>query len=194
MEKSVYVVGADVLMDHPDIVQLTTERSANLTPNLSDAHLAIPLAAIREISKHVGVGDNKSQTRRYLLKRLRGLTESTVVKPMLSVYKLQASMKVPDSDQEISLVPMRQEIMQRSLFDLSEHDIGDQMIAATILTGIGINRLNMDESIDKIRLEKELFTNVTLLTNDDALAIRAHSYGLKTSRYEECKNLSVLEE
>lgn len=193
MEKSVYVVGADVLMDYPDIVQLTTERPVNSTPDLSNAHLAIPLAAIREISKYAGTGDNKKEAIRWLLKRLRDLAENTVVKPMLSVYKLQASMKVPDSDQEISLIPMRQEIMQRSLFDLSEHDIGDQMIAATILTGIGINRLNMDGSIDKIRLEKELFTNVTLLTNDDVLAIRAHSYGLKTSRYE-CNKCSTPEE
>ena len=184
MAKSVYVVGVDVLMEYPDIVQLTAERTTNPTLNLNDAHLVIPLAAIREVSNHAGGGNNKEEARRWLLKRLRDLVESTVVKPMLSVYKLQASMKVPDSNQEISLIPMRREIMQCSLFDLSEHDIGDQMIAATILTGIGINRLNTDGSIDKVRLDRELFTNVTLLTNDDSLAIRAHSYGLRTSRYE----------
>ena len=193
MEKSVYVVGADVLMEYPDIVQLTDERPANPTLDLSKAHLVIPLAAIREMSNYAGSGDNKRESRRWMLKRLRDLVESTAVKPMLSVYKLQASMKVPDSDQEISLIPMRQEIMQCSLFDLSEHDIGDQMIATALLTGIGINQLNTSGSIDEVRLDGELFTNVTLLTNDDSLAIRAHSYGLKTSRYV-CKNRLAPEE
>lgn len=185
---SVYVVGADVLMDYPGIIQLDDQRPVEPTLDLDKAHLVVPLAAVRKISGFTDGGDNCSEARRRLLELLRDLAEKADAASMQHVYRLQASMKISESEQIVSLMPAHLEVIQSSPFYLSDDDINDQIIVAAVATGLALANSNTNMEIRYTELRGKTFGNVILLTNDDGLAIRAHCYGLSTGRYK-YKNL-----
>lgn len=51
LDKLAYVIDTNILIDYMDIIQSENKKPLNPSINLDDAHLIIPTAVIRELSK-----------------------------------------------------------------------------------------------------------------------------------------------
>lgn len=179
VDRKTYVLAIDVLKDYKDIILTTDRRPIDPNIDLDDAHLVIPEIVIRDLSKLAA----KERYVEDLLNELRSVAERTEIVTMRAVYWLHAAAKVKNSNQLLSVLPVQKDLLRSLPFRLSEDDIDDQTIATAIGTSLALGGLKVNDSSDVKMVSHTMFDNVKLLTNDAGLAIRAHWYGIQTSRY-----------
>ncbi len=176
-DRPIYVVDTNVIIDYGDILACHTDRQpAEPTVDLSHAHIVIPTAVVRELSSFKGEKSDRGKAARVALKRILEIDghESGGVE---ASYKLRHPNHVPDSDQSLSVLPVHKNFKEALPFCPSEDDMDGQIILAT-LTVIFLKEGRAINGSYKGGLDHDFAnTNVTLLTNDNGLAIRARERG-----------------
>lgn len=182
-KRPIYVVDTNVIIDYGDIIaDHTEEQPAEPTVDLSHAHIVIPTVVIRELSRFKGEKSDRGKAARVALKRILEIDnqESTGVD---ASYLLQHPTRVAGGDQLLSVLPVHKNFKRALPFSPSEDDMDGQIILAT-LTAIFLRREQpIDGSYCGDLSHSFADTDVTLLTNDNGLAIRARERGIKTERY-----------
>ena len=200
--RSIFVIDTNILVDYPDIIPSDegTNTLREPTVDLSNAHIVIPTAVVRELSSFKKEASERGKAARTVLKRLRSIFEGRDIE-MVGAYTL--SYEVEIGEQAFSILPVHKNFKKILPFSPSEDDMDGQIILATLATqfitlGLPINGENPDiqnpmwKKIDTTDVTNESLIsqltssstkNVTLLTNDNGLAIRATERGISTSRY-----------
>lgn len=181
--KPIYVIDTSVIVDYVDIIP--DERAAQPDEpsiDLSDAHLVIPTTVVQELSKFKAEKSEHEKAANIALERLRKIFEGKICS-MDEAYHLEATVKVANSGQTISILPVHKNFKESVPFCPSDDDTDGQiMLAALTIVFLEANQ-EIDGSV-KLGMANNLPTNnVVILTNDDGLAIRASGLGLLTSRY-----------
>ena len=185
-----YVIDTNILVDYPDIIP-SDEKASELnepTIDLSEAHIIIPTAVIRELSSFKREKSERGKVARVILKKLRDLfelKELTVenMKPMLtSAYNMETSVDV--EKQTFSILPIHKAFKRSLAFAPAEDDMDGQIILAAIAAEFIYQMLPVDGTADPDEVARIVPTgSIILLTNDNGLAIRANRRGVITSRY-----------
>lgn len=192
-KQPIYVVDTNILVDYPNIIPTTNpdDQSKNPTIDLNGAHLVIPTAVIRELSKFKKEEyTSRGKTARMVLIKLRELVE-TEGKATEKVKKSKETeenkkstgandsnwdfyelkrpieLKTDEFDIKISILPVRQDFKNNLPFQPADTDMDGQIILATL------SAMKCCEKGQK----------VTLITNDNGLAIRASVRGIECTRY-----------
>ena len=175
-----YVVDTNILIDYPDIIPNGDSKPLeNPTVDLAQPEFLtiIPTAVVRELESFKKESTDRGLIARRVLKRLRKIFESKPSK-LLSGYSLSLIIQV--NQQNLAILPIHKNFCQQLPFQPSDEDMDGQIILAALTTcalasGTDIN----------VPFGGSLVSNqkVTLLTNDNGLAIRAHACGIQTSRF-----------
>ena len=188
MSRKIYVIDTNVLVDYPDIIPYdNSARPEQPTIEVEAAHLIIPSAVIRENSSFKKEHTERGYTSRAFLKNERNEVEKNLVPSMEEVYNLKsgATIKIGGKDTPVSLLPVHKNFKRCLPFAPSDTDMDGQII----LTALTVMALEKKLPIDGSADTKEMMalcgedSEVTLLTNDNGLAIRAWQRGIRTSRY-----------
>ena len=182
-ERPIYVVDTNVIVDYVDIIPGDgNSQPEEPTVDLSHAHIVIPTVVIRELSKFKSEKSDRGKSARTALRRIRKIIESEM-HSIKDNYELRRPILVPGSDQLLSVLPVHKNFKHILPFCPSEDDMDGQIILATL----AIIFLKEGRAIDGSQCGElsHVFanTNVTLLTNDNGLAIRARERGIETQRY-----------
>lgn len=182
-KRPIYVIDTNVIIDYGDIIaDHREEQPAEPTVDLSHAHIVIPTVVIRELSRFKKEKSDRGKAASTALKRILEIDKEES-SSMSASYKLEHPMQVNGSDQLLSILPIHKNFKDPLPFCPSEDDMDGQIILAT-LTAI---YLREERPIDGSSLSGTNHsladTNVTLLTNDNGLAIRARERGIRTERY-----------
>lgn len=184
-ERPIYVVDTNVIVDYVDIIPDGVEHQPEEpTVDLSHAHIVIPTAVVRELSSFKGEKSDRGKAAITALRRIRRIVEGEL-HSMGESYALKSPIRVHGGDQLFSVLPVHKNFKNApSLpFCPSEDDMDGQIILATLT----INYLEEGRLIDGSQCgdlsQNFANTNVTLLTNDNGLAIRARERGIRTERY-----------
>lgn len=183
-EQQIYILDTNILVDYPNVIFAGDAlRPEEPTIDLTGAHLVIPSAVIRELSSFKKEKTERGKTARVLLRRLRDLFEEDVEKQSFyAQYHLGNSLELPETKQRLSILPVHKNFTRNLPFKPSSEDMDGQIILTT-LSVIAI-KLGCDiDGGDYGWMKGYKQKNVTLLTNDNGLAIRARLRGIKTSRY-----------
>lgn len=180
--KPIFVIDTNVLIDYEDIIPSPDGEIRMLeepTVDLSKAHLVIPTVVIRELSKFKSEKSERGKTSRVMLKRLRELFAEDV-EDMQEIYRLNAPIEI--GEMLLSILPVHKNFRKGIPFSPSDVDMDGQIILTTLAVEYLLAGLPIDGTVEE---EFPQFTGgeVTLLTNDNGLAIRARERGLKTMRY-----------
>lgn len=184
-DRLTYVIDTNVLVDYVDIIP--SPESPGATPeeptiDLTGAHLVIPTAVIRELSSFKKEKSERGKVARVALKRIRGLTEGRI-ESMGDIYHLGAPLLFTQTKQTLSILPVHKNFKKALPFSPSEDDMDGQIILATLTVAFIENGLPIDGTADPKKVENLRTDSVTLITNDNGLAIRARERGLNTERY-----------
>ena len=182
--RMIYVVDTNVLVDYVDIIQSYGFSAApeEATIDLSDAHLVIPTAVIRELSSFKNEKTARGKAARVALDRIRRIVE-THDYTMKEAYNLKRPIRVPGSEQVISILPVHKSFKNSLPFNPSDDDMDGQIILATLTVTFRSAELPIDGTTPVMNIASLDMSGVVLLTNDNGLAIRARQRGIKTSRY-----------
>lgn len=183
-DQPIYVIDTNVIIDYPDIIASRADgQPAEPTVDLSHTHIVIPTAVVRELSSFEDEKSDRGKAARIALKRISEIDaqESNCVN---ASYKLEHSTSIPDSNQTLSVLPVHKNFKRALPFCPSEEDMDGQIILAT-LTAIFLQKGYPIDGTCNIELGPWTThsSSVTLLTNDNGLAIRARERGIKTERY-----------
>ena len=140
------------------------------TIDLSEAHIVIPTAVIKELSSFKKETSDRGRAARIALKRLRGIFENCGDYKFKDFYELNCPVKSEFSNQLFSIFPISHKL--NGEFKPPSTDMDGQIILAAMEVVRCLND----------RLEN-YGSEVILLSNDNGLAIRAAARGVKTSRY-----------
>ncbi len=184
-KRPIYVLDTNVVVDYTDIIP--PPEGARTTPedptiDLSDAHLVIPTAVIRELSSFKKEKSDRGKAARTFLKRIRKISEGKI-QTMRDVYDLKAPIMLQNSAQMISILPVHKNFKKALPFAPSEDDMDGQIILATLTVAFLENDLPVDGTANPDSVLDLKMRNITLLTNDNGLAIRARERGVTTARY-----------
>lgn len=183
LNKPAYVIDTNILIDYMDIIQSKDKKPLNPSIDLDDAHLIIPTAVIRELSKFKKESTERGKAARMVLKRLRCLiTDGKAVK-MKDAYNLKAPIKVPGTNQTISILPVHKNFHSSIPFKPAAEDMDGQIIVSTMVASLALYGKEVNGSLDCSEIADMVFDNVVLLTNDNGLAIRARERGVYAQRY-----------
>lgn len=186
-KQPIYVVDTNILVDYPNIIPTTNpdDQSKNPTIDLNGAHLVIPTAVIRELSKFKKEEyTSRGKSARMVLSKLREIVErrkdDEVTEDDVAMifgqeeetdewpfYKLAMPIKLDENGMMLSILPVRQGFKDSLPFQPAETDMDGQIILATL------SAMKYCEKGQK----------VTLITNDNGLAIRACVRGVECTRY-----------
>lgn len=181
--KPVYVIDTNILVDYPDIIPNGDGASELKEPtvDLSEAHIAIPTAVVRELSNFKREASERGKAARMVLRRLRPIFEKTGF-TMNESYGLMAWVK--KGNQCFSIFPVHKDFKKSLPFSPSSDDMDGQIILAAIAVDFIILGIPVDGTAQPDAIKTWSPTGqVTLLTNDNGLAIRANQRGVATSRY-----------
>ncbi len=199
-DSTIYVLDTNVLVDYVDIIPTEDgKRPIEPTIDLDHAHIVIPTAVVRELSKFKVEKTDRGKAARTVLRRLRRLFENKRA-TMDRVYKLDAPIVVKDcfeededgleeaveiqnSEQTISVLPVHKDFRNCLPYYPNDEDMDGQIILTAIAVGLRQNGVLVDGSASPASVEKIEFNHVVLVTNDNGLAIRARERGIMTSRY-----------
>lgn len=167
--RPVFIVDTNVLIDYPDIIPNGVDALPDEpTIDTTNAHIIVPDAVIHELSKFKNEKSHRGEAAREILRRIRRLTEGSELRSQEEVYKLGRPIRHKDDNREFSVLPVDQAFAREvQWFKPSDQDMDDRIIL-TALYAKGHIKQNC---------------NMTLLTNDNGLAICAAANGIKTSRY-----------
>ncbi|MBQ9018045.1 PhoH family protein [Candidatus Saccharibacteria bacterium] len=193
--RKVFVIDTNVLVDYPEIIPDEAGEARvfkNPTVDLANAHMVLPSTAIRELSGFKKEHTDRGRAARTVLKYARMYAEKQLT-CLRNVYSLDAAIALPDG-RLLSFLPVHADFKGGLPFRPAEDDNDGQII----LTALAAAHLEMhrerehspfggmERGIDwkdsSTRLDYTS-DNVTLLTNDNGLAIRARERGILTSRY-----------
>ena len=179
----IYVIDTNILVDYVDIIPNGEKiRLEEPLIDLSEAHLVIPTAVVRELSSFKGEKSERGKAARLVLKRLRKIVEGKVCS-MEEVYHLKAPINFPNEGQTISILPVHKRFKEALPFCPSEDDMDGQIILAALTVEFLNAGLEIDGSAKPDTVASLKPQNVVILTNDNGLAIRARERGIPTSRY-----------
>lgn len=189
--RKIYVVDTNILIDSPNLIPILGEprqEPENPTLDLSGAHIVIPTAVVRELSSFKTEQSERGKTARDVLKRIRALFEGNVP-TMAEAYGLDGRAQVTCNGQAFSVLPVNSDFKASLPFRPSEDDMDGQIILAALSVAFIQSGIPTDgsKSLDHLygtNAPAIRADGVTLLTNDNGLAIRARERGLTTSRYE----------
>ena len=184
-----YVIDTNILVDYPDIVPSDGMVAIKEpTIDLSEAHIIIPTAVIRELSSFKKEKTERGKAARVVLKRLRALFELKdfdvpIMEPMLTgAYHMKSSVAV--GRQVFSILPVHKDFKKTLPFAPAEDDMDGQIILATIAVEFIYQMIPVDGTAGPEDFARLIPTgSIVLLTNDNGLAIRASRRGVITSRY-----------
>lgn len=187
-DRPIYIIDTNILVDYVEIIPNGDDfQPEEPTVDLSHAHLIIPTVVIRELSSFKGEKSERGKAARKALRRIRTLVEGKINK-MQDVYHLNAPIEAVNHDQLISVLPVHKNFKKCLPFAPSEDDMDGQIILATLSAIFLKANIPIDggadiHNIDAIHAIDEASENITLLSNDNGLAIRARERGIKTKRY-----------
>ena len=183
-EQLTYVLDTNVIVDYVGIIPGVLENQPEEpTIDLSNAHIVIPTAVIRELSSFKKEKSDRGKSARVVLRRLRELVEGKI-DSLEAIYGLAAPILIPNGGQILSILPVHKDFKKCLPYSPSEDDMDGQIILATLATKFILNCLPADGTADRISVMKcPCDDDVILLTNDNGLAIRARERGIKTERY-----------
>ena len=178
----VYVIDTNILVDYVDIIPNgANECPEKPTINLTSAHVVIPTAVIRELSnfkkERTTDRDRAAQT---TLKRIRSIVENSLY-AMEEVCSLRAPILLKNGEQLISVFSVHADFKSCLPYRPSEDDMDG--LLAVLSAAFSMQGLPIDGTASPNKVMNFRPTDVTLLTNDNGLAIRARDRGLPTSRY-----------
>ena len=180
-DRPIYVVDTNVIIDYGDIIADHADgQLAEPTVDLSHAHIVIPEAVVEELSSFKGETSDRGKAAKIALRRIREIIahESDSIG---ASYSLRHPTPIPGSDQLLSVLPVHNDFKLTLPFCPSEDDMDGQIILAA-LAAIHLQNECPVDGTNRHRVTT-WHTNVTLLTNDDGLAIRARERGIRTERY-----------
>lgn len=182
-DRPIFVIDTNILVDYPDIIPPENGEVELKEPtvDLTGALIVIPTAVIRELSSFKKEKSERGKVAREVLKRLRGQFEK-VESTIESSYTLCSTITL--GERLISILPVHKNFKRALPFSPSEEDMDGQIILAVLTVEFLINNLSIDGNARPGDVAKmPLSRQVTLLTNDNGLAIRARRRGIITSRY-----------
>ena len=178
-----YVLDTNVIVDYVDIIPGEDGvLPAEPTVDLSEAHIVIPTIVIRELSSFKREKTDRGAAARTALRRIRTLVEGSVC-TMGEIYNLKAPVTTNVGSQKISILPVHQDFCKCLSFHPSDEDADGQIILTTLATAFILNGLRIDGTELKGIANNTPLNVVTLITNDDGLAVRARERGIYTERY-----------
>lgn len=182
-----YVIDTNILIDYPDLVPPLDGSLVELdspTIDLTGAHLVIPSVVIRELSNFKKEKSERGRVARMVLKRIRDLTQKAKKEQAwgsyLSSYNLRANIEIKERKQLLSILPVAKNFVANT--DLPFAPASNDMDGQIILTALAVADNLANEPGGLLDGESGL-EQVTILTNDNGLAIRANIRGLATSGY-----------
>lgn len=171
MQRKTYVLDTNIIVDYVDIIPDRSSRPPeDPTIDLSEAHIVIPTAVIKELSSFKKETSDRGRAARIALKRLRGIFENCGDYKFKDFYELNCPVKSEFNNQLFSIFPINHKL--NGEFKPPSTDMDGQIILAAMEVVRCLND----------RLEN-YGSEVILLSNDNGLAIRAAARGVKTSRY-----------
>lgn len=186
-----YVIDTNILVDYPDIIPSGGEEVVldEPTVDLSNAHIIIPTAVVRELSSFKKETSERGKAARVILRRLRALFEledsdvAIRLDTMLSgSYNMKVSVMV--GTRRFSILPIHKNFKSSLPFAPAEDDMNGQIILAAIAAEFIYQNIPIDGTADPKDITKIIPTgSIVLLTNDNGLAIRASQRGVITSRF-----------
>lgn len=177
--QAIYVLDTNIIIDYPDIIP----NGKIFIPDapivdLSSAHIIIPTIVIRELSNFkTEMNTDRGHIAREILERLRKIFANCATS-IDEYVNCKKPIFVHGEKQSFSILPVNHELAKTLPFCITNDDADGQIILTT-LSAIFASQ-NPNENLRNLDLSKSC---VTLLTNDNGLAIRASSLGIKTSRY-----------
>lgn len=188
-DKLIYVVDTNIIVDYVDIIPGSPEcQPEEPTIDLSEAHIVIPTTVVRELSKFKKEHSDRGKAATVALRRLRRLFENHMSN-MDDVYNLRAPVSIGDGKQLISIMPVHKNFDEVLPFAPSREDMDGQIILTTLATAFAAEGYRVDGKAyksdhgDAANVWKFTSDKVTLLTNDNGLAVRARERGIRTTRY-----------
>ena len=184
MSRPIYVVDTNVLVDYPNIIPdlgADVPRPQSPTVDTTDAHIVIPSAVIRELSSFKKEKSGRGKAARKVLKKVRSLTEEQI-QTLGDTYELKAPIDINGT--LVSILPVDKRFKSSLPFSPSEEDMDGQIILAVLTIEMLVRKMPIDGTA-RMEEVKQLAASpdVTLLTNDNGLAVRARERGIRTSRY-----------
>ena len=182
-DRTIYVTDTNVLVDYIDIIP-GEEGKQPLEPtvDLSQAHIVIPTVVERELSHFKNESSERGAAARKILRRLRKLSEDNPLSTMQDSYCLDHPIKVPDSEQVFSVLPVHKDFWKCSPFHPSDRDMDGQIVLTALAAACAKNGMPIDGTAENVA-EMDFSNDVILLTNDNGLAVRARERGIGTQRY-----------
>lgn len=182
-DRPIYVIDTNILVDYVDVIPGGKgEEPYEPTIDLSEAHLVIPTVVVRGLSNFKGEKSDRGKAARTVLRRLRNLCVDDI-RTMEEVYNLQAPIQIRDGRQLLSILPVHKDFHKCLPFHPSDEDMGGQIILTAMAACLAQDNQQIDGAGLKGTIYSTDFSRVTLLTNDNGLAIRARERGLRTARY-----------
>ena len=187
MERPIYVIDTNILVDYPDIIPPVEGAAVNVrepTVDLSSADIVIPTAVVRELSSFKREKSERGRVARKILRRLREHVEGAS-RPMGASYRMLAPTMLNEAGVGLSILPVHKNFRRALPFNPSDDDMDGQIILAVLTVvmlrmGLPIDGTATTEEVMMLGVQQ---TDITLLTNDNGLAIRARERGIRTSRY-----------
>ena len=182
-KQPIYIVDTNVLVDYVDIIpggEMTQPEEPTI--DLTEAHLIIPTAVVRELSSFKKEKSDRGKAARVLLDRLRTLTKGKV-QSMEDAYNMTKPITITKGGQTLSVLPIHKNFKKSLPFSPSETDMDGQIILAALTAAALDARLPIDGTANPDDMSALKPEHIVLLTNDNGLAIRARVRGLITSRY-----------
>ncbi|MBR3055865.1 PhoH family protein [Candidatus Saccharibacteria bacterium] len=177
------VVDTNVIVDYPAIIPGMSEGQPDEpTIDLSNAHIVIPSAVVRELSSFKKENSERGKTARMVLKYIREVAEGEI-SSLEHIYSLSA-VHMPNSNQLMSILPVHKDFKNCLPYSPSDEDMDGQIILTALAAKMILGGYRADGTADpKSVMSLPCDDNVILLTNDNGLAIRARERGIVTSRY-----------
>lgn len=177
-DRPIYVIDTNIIIDYPCIIPGYAEyQPAEPTIDLSNAHIVIPTAVIRELSSFKNEEhSDRGRVARAAIKRIRELDKEEA-RGVDESYVMRHIIDMPDSRQTLSILPVHKDFKKALPFCPSEDDMDGQIILAALAVIFLKNKRAIDGSYEGGLLHDSASANVTLLTNDNGLTIRAREGG-----------------
>lgn len=183
IDKPIFVIDTNILVDYPDIIPNggPVVEPEDATVDLSKAHIVIPSAVVRELSSFKKEASERGKAARTVLRRLRRISEK-FSPDIEESYSLNQTSTV--GEKNITILPIHKDFSDCLPFAPSEDDMDGQIILAAIVAEFIVQGIPVDGGADfEDSCRWTPSSKVTLLTNDNGLAIRANERGIVTSRY-----------
>lgn len=183
--QTIYVIDTNILVDYTDIIPNGDDKTPKEpTIDLSEAHIVIPTAVIRELSSFKKEKSPRGKAARIALKRIRHIVEQSQ-HSMYEIYHLEAPIQLRNGRQLLSILPIHKNFTDCLPYHPSDEDMDGQIILATLSVIFLQRHLPIDGTASPTDIDKlpPPSTKIKLLTNDNGLATRASCRGIVTSRY-----------